>query len=80
MNAYSRFCSAIPINLISEASKKIKEWMLAIESQTEKRVANLQTDEENQLSEKTFKHWGKESRYISIKNKDQKVIKWPYKQ
>lgn len=49
MDDYSRFCMAIPINHKSEASQKIKQWMLAIESQTEKRVANLQTDEEKEF-------------------------------
>ena len=45
MDDYSRFCTAIPIKDKGEASEKLKEWMLAMEKQTGKKIANLQTDE-----------------------------------
>ena len=45
LDDYSRFCTAIPIKDKSEVSEKLKEWILAMEAQTMKKVANLQTDD-----------------------------------
>ena len=56
MDDYSRFCTAIPIKDKSEASEKLKEWMLAMETQTGKRIANLQTDEGKEFLR--VKAWG----------------------
>ena len=56
MDDFSRFCTAIPIRDKSEASEKLKEWMLAIEVQTGKRIANLQTDDGKEFLR--VKAWG----------------------
>ena len=56
MDDYSRFCTAIPIKDKREASEKLKEWVLAMEVQTGKRTAHLQTDEGKEFLR--VKAWG----------------------
>ena len=45
MDDYSRFCTAIPIKDKGEASEELKKWILAMEVQSGKKTAHLQTDE-----------------------------------
>ena len=56
MDDHGRFCTAIPIKDKSEASEKLKEWMLAMEVQTGKRIVHLQTDEGKEFLR--VKAWG----------------------
>ena len=65
MDDHSRYCTAIPIKDKTEASEKAQEWILAIQTSTEKKVGNIQADWGTEFTK--LRAWGRKN---GIQSKD----------